>query len=117
MGCLASLEFVELYPSILVAPQGIITESGTHDGSVMFISADSLETETRAGAGAAVVHDAEEEVDAAQAEAFRVYESFVFGMLRNFGSLPLDRIHNMLKMFVTDHACEFGPASTLLWRE
>ena len=29
-----------------------------------------------------------------------VYESYIVGMLRNFNSLPLDRIHNMLKMFV-----------------
>ena len=28
--------------------------------------------------------------------------SYVVGMLTNFKTLPLDRIHNMLKMFVTD---------------
>ena len=31
-----------------------------------------------------------------------VYESYVVGMLTNFESLPLERIHNMLKMFVVD---------------
>ncbi|KAJ7530253.1 hypothetical protein O6H91_15G086400 [Diphasiastrum complanatum] len=31
-----------------------------------------------------------------------VYESYIIGMLTNFDSLPLDRIHNMLKMFVSD---------------
>ena len=31
-----------------------------------------------------------------------VYEQYVMGMLTNFPSLPLDRIHNMLKMFVVD---------------
>ena len=30
----------------------------------------------------------------------RVYEQYVMGMLTNLESLPLDRIHNMLKMFV-----------------
>lgn len=30
------------------------------------------------------------------------FEPFVLGMLTNFDALPLDRIHNMLKMFVTD---------------
>jgi anaphase-promoting complex subunit 2 len=30
------------------------------------------------------------------------YEPFVLGMLTNFDALGLDRIHNMLKMFVTD---------------
>ena len=29
-----------------------------------------------------------------------VYENYVRGMLSNFGELPLDRIHNMLSMFV-----------------
>ena len=30
-----------------------------------------------------------------------MYKSYICGMLTNLGSLPLDRIHNMLKMFVT----------------
>ena len=29
-------------------------------------------------------------------------KSYITGMLTNFKTLPLDRIHNMLKMFVTD---------------
>ena len=33
-------------------------------------------------------------------EAMQVYGSFVIGMLSNLGKLPLDRIHNLLKMFV-----------------
>ena len=33
-------------------------------------------------------------------EAMQVYESYIMGMLANLGKLPLDRIHNMLKMFV-----------------
>jgi len=38
-------------------------------------------------------------------EAMQVYESYIMGMLANLGKLPLDRIHNMLKMFVagSDH--------------
>ena len=39
----------------------------------------------------------------------RVYESYVIGMLTNFDALPLDRIHNMLKMFVA-----VGPPRTPL---
>ena len=31
-----------------------------------------------------------------------VIKSYITGMLTNFKTLPLDRIHNMLKMFVTD---------------
>jgi len=38
-------------------------------------------------------------------EELSIYESYVIGMLSNLGSLPLERIHNTLKMFVTgsDH--------------
>ncbi|KAJ6768340.1 ANAPHASE-PROMOTING COMPLEX SUBUNIT 2 [Salix koriyanagi] len=28
-----------------------------------------------------------------------IYEKFIMGMLTNFGSMALDRIHNTLKMF------------------
>ena len=32
-----------------------------------------------------------------------VYETYIMGMLTNFDAgMPLDRIHNMLKMFVVD---------------
>ena len=33
-------------------------------------------------------------------QEMRVYESYVIGMLTNLESLPLSRIHNMLRMFV-----------------
>lgn len=34
-----------------------------------------------------------------------IYEQYITGMLTTFeGGLPLDRIHNMLKMFVPDQA-------------
>ena len=29
-------------------------------------------------------------------------EPFILGMLANFDALPLDRVHNMLKMFASD---------------
>lgn len=32
-------------------------------------------------------------------EEMTVYEKFITGMLTNFGSMALDRIHNTLKMF------------------
>eukprot|EP00899_Mesostigma_viride_P018981 jgi/Mesvir1/27084/Mv20772-RA.1 len=59
-----------------------------------------------AGAGTTWQHDEEgDEVSGAdrklQAE-MAVYEQFVMGMLTNFEALPLDRIHNMLKIFVAD---------------
>ena len=60
------------------------------------------------GSGDAPRHVTEEEDDGDGAEAkakqledeMKVYEQYVVGMLTNLESLPLDRIHNMLKMFV-----------------
>jgi anaphase-promoting complex subunit 2 len=31
-----------------------------------------------------------------------VFDQYVLGMLANFDGMPLDRIHNMLKMFVQE---------------
>jgi len=52
----------------------------------------------------------------------KVYEQYVVGMLTNFPSLPLDRIHNMLKMFVSEppydksvHQLEAGPDIALMF--
>jgi anaphase-promoting complex subunit 2 len=36
------------------------------------------------------------------AQEMMVFESYIIGMLRNMGKLPLERIHNMLKMFCAD---------------
>lgn len=42
-------------------------------------------------------------VEAQKEQEWAVHESFVMGMLTTFGDgLPLERIHNMLKMFVAD---------------
>lgn len=35
-------------------------------------------------------------------QSMAVYQQYVMGMLTNFDGLPLDRIHNMLKMFATE---------------
>jgi len=42
---------------------------------------------------------------AQEAEEMQTYVSYITGMLSNLGELPLERVHNMLKMFVsgTDH--------------
>jgi anaphase-promoting complex subunit 2 len=39
---------------------------------------------------------------AAEAEAMARLETFVLGMLTNLDALPLERIHNFLKMFACD---------------
>jgi anaphase-promoting complex subunit 2 len=53
--------------------------------------------DSSAGGGGAVA-SAEDQA----AAGMKVYEQYVIGMLTNFPSLPLDRIHNMLKMFVSE---------------
>jgi anaphase-promoting complex subunit 2 len=55
--------------------------------------ASMMEEDESEGNAVSVVGQDEEEMDA--------YESYICGMLTNLGQLPLDRIHNMLKMFVT----------------
>jgi anaphase-promoting complex subunit 2 len=41
-------------------------------------------------------------VSALTLQELAVFDQYVLGMLANFDSMPLDRIHNMLKMFVQD---------------
>ena len=69
----------------------LMTEMGSEDA----VSSSNAGQDDDGGAEAALA--------AKRAELERemnVYESYIVGMLRNFNSLPLDRIHNMLKMFV-----------------
>lgn len=33
-------------------------------------------------------------------EVMAPYENYIIGMLNNYKQLPLDRLHNMLRMFV-----------------
>lgn len=47
-------------------------------------------------------------VGAQEDEEMEVFESYIFGMLTNLGQLPLDRIHNMLKTFVTGSDVEYN---------
>ena len=114
----ARVSFTWSVPS--AALQGLIRES-TVDGVVTYTGCDSAGGEGEDDAGAAsssgpqVLHD-EGDVGPDTSADFAVYESFVTGMLRNIGSLSLDRIHNMLKMFVTDPPCKrppCGPAGSV----
>ena len=47
-------------------------------------------------------------VAAQEEEDLAVYESYIYGMLHTHGQLPLDRIHNMLKMFVTGSEVKYN---------
>ena len=60
---------------------------GQHD------SIEDMDEDGTEGQSVSVVAQDEEEME--------IYESYICGMLTNMGQLPLERIHNMLKMFVT----------------
>ena len=66
------------------------------DADAATFGAAAADDSTAGGGGA--VASAEDQA----AAGMKVYEQYVIGMLTNFPSLPLDRIHNMLKMFVSE---------------
>ena len=90
--------------------QGVILEIRGGDGSNRGLVYRRNEEATRGrGDGDGGGMDVDDGMDegggggaASGVDAMAFYEPFVLGMLTNFDSLPLDRIHNMLKMYVTD---------------
>lgn len=82
--------------------QGVVSESVDAVAGVVYYRNDELQGGGGAGDGEAGMEV--EEGGAGQAEALEMarLDPFILGMLTNFDSLPLDRIHNMLKMFATD---------------
>ncbi|KAL9332535.1 hypothetical protein ACSQ67_002145 [Phaseolus vulgaris] len=91
-------------------PKGIITESQGEDSSdhVYTIVENMAETSkngaSTTGTQELLGGDEEEDRSVASVEnqlrkEMTVYEKFILGMLTNFGSMALDRIHNTLKMF------------------
>ncbi|RDX79028.1 Anaphase-promoting complex subunit 2, partial [Mucuna pruriens] len=90
--------------------KGIIAESQGTDSSdhVYTIVENMVETNKNGGSTGCTQEllggDEEEERSVASVEnqlrkEMTVYEKFILGMLTNFGSMALDRIHNTLKMF------------------
>ncbi|XP_045814151.1 anaphase-promoting complex subunit 2-like isoform X1 [Trifolium pratense] len=90
--------------------KGIITESPGGDSSdhVYTIMENMAETSKNGGGSGNTQEllggDEEEDRSVASVEnqlrkEMTVYEKFILGMLTNFGSMALDRMHNMLKMF------------------
>ena len=92
--------------------RGFIHEAGrTADGDIAY------EAPTHLGSGgegrAQMGEEDEGESGGGAAEAqleqeMRVYEQYVVGMLTNLGTLPLGRIHNMLRMFVPAQGADRG---------
>ncbi|KAL5973077.1 anaphase-promoting complex subunit 2 [Asimina triloba] len=90
--------------------KGILAESvGTESDDHVFTIVDDMADVSGKGYSSGcceelLVADEEGEravtsVEEQLAKEMTVYEKFIFGMLTNFGSMALDRIHNTLKMF------------------
>mmetsp|Transcript_7225 Transcript_7225/g.11973 ORF Transcript_7225/g.11973 Transcript_7225/m.11973 type:complete len:739 (+) Transcript_7225:1-2217(+) len=83
---------------------GVVRSERSPGEKVIYHAVESLSDEHEGGNdGGGEDDDADRAVsaDAQLAEEMKVYESFVRGMLNNYDALPLERIHNMLKMFVS----------------
>ena len=79
-----------------VAGHGYRLTTGADADAASAFGAAAADDSSAGGGGA--VASAEDQA----AAGMKVYEQYVIGMLTNFPSLPLDRIHNMLKMFVSE---------------
>eukprot|EP00250_Pteridium_aquilinum_P008763 c18193_g1_i1 orf=359-3379(-) len=84
----------ELYYTIIEN----IGDGGSRSGATALRSSDSALPLLGEDDGESAVASMEDQLQ----QEMNVYESYVLGMLTNFDALPLDRIHNMLKMFVSD---------------
>jgi anaphase-promoting complex subunit 2 len=80
-----------------VSKHGYRLTTGADADAAEFEFGAAAADDSSAGGGGAVA-SAEDQA----AAGMKVYEQYVIGMLTNFPSLPLDRIHNMLKMFVSE---------------
>ncbi|CBN77335.1 Putative subunit of the Anaphase Promoting Complex Putative subunite of the Anaphase Promoting Compl [Ectocarpus siliculosus] len=119
---------VELPPSVvqkrmmLWVNQGVVSES--NPGPVYRLVKD--QTQNRSGGEgmeSMVLEDNTEaavSADANDAESDKIIVQFLTGMLTNFSKLPLDRIHNNLKMFMSGGDNKYDKSlpelQQLLWR-
>ena len=85
---------------------GVCSHTPPPPGAGVGENSYSIIEKAESAAASSMTHFAMEEEEDAQAQADdgqeAVIHSYITGMLTNFKALPLDRIHNMLKMFVTD---------------
>jgi len=82
--------------------QGIIRESLATENTSIYHRNEELQAPTGVPGDADGACDDLDVDRQGTEEAMSHFEPFVLGMLTNFDALPLDRIHNMLKMFVVD---------------
>nr|KAJ0190875.1 hypothetical protein LSAT_V11C800409180 [Lactuca sativa] len=89
--------------------KGIVSESSSNDpNDHLYTLVDSISDGGKTViSNEELVADDDSERSVASVEdqlrkEMTVYEKFITGMLKNFGSMALDRIHNSLKMFCSD---------------
>ena len=84
--------------------QGVLSEAKA-DGALVYARNESLQSSGAMAGDADMMADMDEAAGQDTGlQDMAKYEPFIMGMLTNFDSLPLDRIHNMLKV------SEQGPA-------
>ena len=82
---------------------GVLVERKDERGVVYSLAEPTDNVDAMTGVHADDEHEsAVASAEETAAAGMVVYEQYVMGMLTNFPSLPLDRIHNMLKMFVVE---------------
>ena len=93
--------------------QRVVQSSNTRNGDLIYTLMSVLDADA---ADQSFQHDDDDQertvsLGAHEEEEMKVYESYIFGMLKNLGQLPLDRIHSMLKTFVagSDHRYDKTP--------
>lgn len=85
--------------------QGVIAASNQIGSDLIYSRNEALQRKTgalRALGDEMMEGNPEDHLHAPVMDSMDKFEPFVLGMLTNFDALPLDRIHNMLKMFVVD---------------
>ena len=88
---------------VLWINHGVLVERKDERGVVYSIAEPTDNVDAMADVHADDEHEsAVASAEETAAAGMVVYEQYVMGMLTNFPSLPLDRIHNMLKMFVVE---------------
>lgn len=97
------------YAAIWINHGVLILSADRHE----MVAATSLQDSNQPFRDGSVIADEMETAvssDAQAAEDLKTLETYIVGMLANFGSLPIQRIHNMLSTFARSgaHPCKLN---------
>lgn len=91
--------------------QGVVVEARGGDGGWVYTRAEQISSEGPRAGGVDGDEDMGDALDGGvddSAASMAPFETYIMGMLTNFDALPLDRIHNMLKMFAVQPPYDKG---------